>query len=261
MSIRKFGTIQMKTLSTMAATLVLVCVCSTVQGGAMISNGDFGTSGAPPTVFADWETDTSFSFVSPTDMGGIALFVESLDGVQLSQLFDLPANALRLSFEYQLMTSGVYDGTSVRDSFQATLFNNTFDVLFPSDPSDPVSFPAFFSVDNDGAEFFDSNTPSVPFVSVVSIGGDWRKVTLDLSSLPATTGLTIDFLLSGNPDGIETSVKLDNVVLTVASINPAPVPEPSSAVCYLTLLAIGMNLRRGRRLPTVWKTSSQPLAA
>jgi hypothetical protein len=201
----------------------------------VIQNGEF-TSG-----LAHWTTVSGFD--APTDGGEVALFSESSFGVQLEQAFVLPTNALKLSFEYHLKASGSPVVGAVPDNFQATLFTSS-GTLFPSDPSDPVSFPAFYSVDNSGPspEAFDSL-----FVSVETLLNGNRKVTVDLASALATFGnqsLIIDFLLSGNPDGFTTNVTLDNVVITLQNVSA--VPEPGSALAWFALIGTVSLVRRRR---------------
>jgi hypothetical protein len=98
-------------------------------------------------------------------------------------------------------------------------------------PSNTPLFTSFYSVDNDGAtEFFDPL-----FVTSSDIGGGFKRITLDLSSLTAQN-LSIDFLLNGSDDGFFTQVSLDNVMA---------VPEPISILVWA---AWGGILYVGRRM-------------
>ena len=184
-------------------------------------NGDFSVAGTPPNPFADWTT--SFGD-APTNGGGFAVFAESGTSslIQLEQAFTLPNGALTLSFEFSLTSVAAGSGGGPPDSFQATLYDASFNP-FPT-PTDPL-LPGFFSMDNTGQAFFNSS-----FVSVAALSGGWERVTLDLSTL-APQDVDIEFILNENPDGQTSTALLDNVVLTAAGA----VPEPRS----LLLLATG----------------------
>ena len=120
---------------------------------------------------------------------------------------------------------------SVPDSFQATLFDNS---AIPVElfPSNAPLFTAFYSIDNDGiTELFDTN-----FVTSLDIGGGFRRITLDVSSLGPQT-LVLDFLLNGNGDGLDTHVLLDNVAIS----NVGVVPEPASILVWTVLSGIAFR--------------------
>ncbi len=215
----------------MALTVTLWCTC--VQS-AVIQNGDFSVAGLIDP-FAEWTTDDLF-FDRPTDGGGFALFADrgATGSSQLAQAFGFSNTGLSLSFEYKI--SRIFGGSTggPSDSFQATLFDSLSTELFPSNA--PL-FTSFYSVDNDGAtEFFDPL-----FVTSTDIGGGFKRITLDLSSLTAQY-LSIDFLLNGSDDGFFTQVSLDNVVL-----NQMAVPEPISMLVWA---AWGGTFYVGRRMLT-----------
>ena len=212
----------MKTFSitSMALTVTLWCTC--VQS-AVIQNGDFSVTGITPDPFALWTTNDSL-FDHPADGGGFALFADrgAVGSSQMAQAFGFSNAGLSLSFELKIsrVIGGTIGGPS--DSFQATLFDSLSTELFPSNA--PL-FTAFYGIDNDGvAEFFDPH-----FVTSTDLGGGFKRITLDLSSL-APQNLAIDFLLNGSDDGLFTSVALDNVVL-----NQASVPEPGGMLLWLLL--------------------------
>lgn len=180
---------------------------------AGVINGGYSSAGISPDPFSDWTTDTSL-FDRPTDGGGFAQFdsIESSDlnlsipSIHLAQPFSLDSGSLRLSFELNIsaVISARALDVSVPDSFQATLFDNS---AIPVElfPSNAPLFTAFYSIDNDGiTELFDTN-----FVTSLDIGGGFRRITLDVSSLSPQT-LVLDFLLNGNGDGLDTHVLLDN---------------------------------------------------
>ena len=85
----------------------------------------------------------------------------------MEQLFSLPADALSLSFDYLITTSGTPNGSPPND-FQSSLL----DVVFtPILPGDPLLGPAYYSIDNLGNETFDAS-----FVTVSNSGRDLRAV-------------------------------------------------------------------------------------
>lgn len=160
-----------------AIVLSLLAILAAPVGngyGASLLNGDFSLAGTPPDPFANWTT--SFGD-APTNGGGFAVFAESGNSslIQLEQAFTLPNGARTLSFEFSL--TSVAGGTSggPPDSFQATLYDKNFNP-FPTSTAPP--FPAFFSQDNTGQQFFKSN-----FVSITALSGGRQRVTLDLSTL------------------------------------------------------------------------------
>ncbi len=118
----------------------------------------------------------------------------------------------------------------IAHSFQATLFDTAFNpVLFAGDP---LLFPAFFSVDNDGTEFFNSAT-----VSIEDVGGGTRRVTLDVSEL-APQVLMLEFLALGSDDGLQITIRVDNVELPTSS-RPGIVPEPASLLIVQLFALVG----------------------
>jgi len=224
------------------AMLVFLLLAADLNAGVM--NGGFTSPGVSPDPFSDWTTDTSL-FDRPADGGGFAQFdsIEdsdpnlSIPSIQLAQSFSLDSGSLRLSFELNISavtSTGTLVGP-VRDSFQATLFDSS---AIPVElfPSNPPLFTAFYSIDNDGLiELFDSN-----FVTSLDIGGGFRRITLDVSSLSPQT-LVLDFLLNGNGDGFNTRVLLDNVAIS----NVGAVPEPAGILVWTVILGIAFCVRRG----------------
>jgi hypothetical protein len=211
--------------------LILGATVETAPGSSVLSNGDFSLPGVSPDPFAAW---TTFFGAYPTDGGGFALFSESTDFAQteLEQTFFLPAGSTQLSFEFLLSTEGQGAANVPPDSFQATLYDPSFDP-FPT-PADPL-FPAFFSVDATGQQFYDSS-----FVTVAALGNGWTRVTLDITSLPSQDVL-LEFLLNGGDDGRTTTASLDNVAVTSA------VPEPRHALPFLATGLGWLAMRRPRR--------------
>ena len=223
------------------AMLVFLFLAADLTAGVM--NGNFTSAGVSPNPFSDWTTDTSL-FDRPTDGGGFAQFdsIEPSDpnllisSIHLAQSFSLDSGSQRLSFELNIssVTSASMFVGPVRDSFQAIIFDNS---AIPVElfPSNPPLFTAFYSIDNDGStELFDSN-----FVTSLDIGGGVRRITLDVSSLSPQT-LVLDFLLSGNGDGLDTRVQLDNVAIS----NVAVVPEPANILVWTVTSGIAFCVRK-----------------
>lgn len=227
-------------IKTIYVMLLFLFLAADLNAGVM--NGGFASAGISPNPFADWTTDTSL-FDRPTG-GGFAQFdsIESSDlnlsipNIHLAQSFSLGSGSLRLSFELNIsaVISARALDVSVPDSFQATLFDNSANPveLFPSNA--PL-FTAFYSIDNDGiTELYDTN-----FVTSLDIGGGFRRITLDVSSLSPQT-LVLDFLLNGNGDGLDSRVQLDNVAIS----NVGVVPEPASIVVWTVISGIAFRSRR-----------------
>lgn len=222
---------------------LLLLLFATADLNAGILNGSFSNPGVSPDPFSYWATNTSL-FDRPTDGGGFAQFdtIEPSDpnllipSIHLAQSFSLDSGSRKLSFELNIsaVTSATNLVGPVRDSFQATLFDNSV-VPVELFPSNPPLFTAFYSIDNDGfTELFDSN-----FVTSLDIGGGFKRITLDVSSLSPQT-LVLDFLLNGNGDGLDTRVLLDNVVIS----NIGAVPEPTSILVWSAISGIAFCVRR-----------------
>ncbi len=229
----------MKRYLTHAIVIFVFAIVTSNATASVIQNGDFANG------LSQWPTESGFD--SPVDGGGFAQFTESNNGQQISQAFVVPQGVLSLSFEYLMRTTGGSVVGAVPDSFQATLFTSAGDTLFPSDPNQPSLFPAFFSVDSFGAapESFDNN-----FVTVQTTLSGNRRVTLDLQSIRNTfknQKLTIDFLLNSNPDGINTTVLLDKVVVRELDISAIPEPTAWGVWCLLGLSAARVRRRTAMR--------------
>lgn len=203
----------------------------------VIANGDFSQPGSDEDPFAEWTTGaTPFTdFARPVDGGGFAEF--QITGffdtpVQLEHPFFLPSNVVRLTFEVQLSSvdGGVEFPFASNDSFQATLFDTA---ETPQASIGPL-FPAFYSLDASGFEDTSSK------VSVADLAGDVKRVSLDVTSLPAQN-YVLSFALFGDDDGLTSTAELDNV--------RAVVPEPTSIALW-ALFGIGACVavvaRRGR---------------
>lgn len=213
-----------------------------IASAEVIANGDFavpetnlGLSGP----FKEWSTDTDSGFAAPVDGGGFASF--SVTGfsdplVHLEQTFLLPSDATTLSFEFQLAseTGGFLDPVfAANDSFQASLFDSLSNPLF----SIGLFFDAFYTFDAKGFEDTGSG------VSVENLASGWKRVTLDVSSL-APQDYTIDFLLLGDDDELQTAVMLDNVGVGQGA---QVIPEPASVVHWTIFGTVAFALSQRRR--------------
>lgn len=208
----------------------------------VIANGDFSTLETDPGVpgpFEEWSTNTDSGFIAPVDGGGFASF--SVTGfsdplVHLKQTFSLPSDMTTLSFEFQFTSAsgGFLDlDFGANDSFQASLFDSLGDPLFSIDPY----LDAFYAFDASGFEDTASG------VSVENLAGGWKRVTLDVASL-APQDYTVDFLLLGDDDALQTTVALGNVVVGQAS---QVIPEPTSVALWTIVATVAFPLSRRRR--------------
>jgi hypothetical protein len=202
-----------------------------------LTNGDFSTPGTPPDPFAAWTTTFG---AAPTNGGGFALFSEStsFSQTELEQTFHIAPGTGQLSFEFLLSTSLSGVPGVPPDSFQATLYDAALNP-FPT-PVNPA-LPAYFSIDATGQQFLNSS-----FVSITTLITGWKRVTLNVSSLPPQDA-TLEFILNGSNDRRTTTVSLDNVTVTTS----AAVPEPNH-VPPLLVTALGWLAIRGSRRGVTW---------
>ncbi len=229
---------------------ILVAVCAQLAVGApfaragFIQNGNFSDPLAPA-----WTTEFG---AAPTVSGGVVTFAESstFAQVQLQQVFTLPTDATSISFEYLLTSTGGEPNVGdPPDSFQATLWNSDFSGSYaPTDPNDPLDFPAFFSVDRTGQQFTGPYSPSP--VSTMTLADGWTLVTLDVTGdLAQQNDPVLEFILNGGDDGYTTTAYLRNVQGNEAAA--APTPEPASLLLFAgagsCLLVRGLFQRAVRR--------------
>ncbi|HYV40035.1 MAG TPA: hypothetical protein VE988_30395 [Gemmataceae bacterium] len=235
-------------------TVILFAACVYLGAGtataqaSMIQNGNFSTPGSPPAPFAVWTTTLGDP---PTNGGGFAVFTEGPNLVELEQAFLMSANPLTISFEFKLSREAGGSTGGAPDSFQATLWDAAINNPFAATGS--AQFPAFFSVDNTGQEFYDSS-----LVSVTALAGGWQRVTLNVSSLPSQSRI-LEFDLNGFNDGQTTTAFLDNV--DGASSDAAIVPEPGALLLGLSsgpclLLALRFRRRTSPKRPLRPESSS-----
>jgi hypothetical protein len=204
-------------------------------------NGDFSdTSGTP---FANWQTESSPFIEAPSAGSGNATFV--VDGffdnfVQIEQIFTLPNNASKLSFDFKLssVTGGFLDpafGAPPYDGFQASLL-------------DPISLTPLLSFNPFDDRFFGVDVTGNVTASGVSVapnvGNGFTGVTADVSTVQGRQAL-LDFRLLGEDDGLITTVHLDNVGLEQKG--SSVVPEPISILCWLPACLPLLCRRRSQR--------------
>jgi hypothetical protein len=200
------------------AFCVVVVLCTALPGFSGITNGDFSTLD-----LSGWTVE----FGTVTDGGGYALFEEDLSDLSstLSQQFTIPALALELSFDLWMSAEagGDYDPFSWPDAFTASLLDPvTFDPLI-SNPG----VTEFYYLDNTGYE-----------ETVGTVSGS--TVSLDVSNW-AGYDVLLSFDLWGGLDGMQTTVSLDNVNVSV-------IPAPGALL--LAFIGTGLVgwLRRSRRI-------------
>jgi hypothetical protein len=182
----------------------------------IIENGDFSRFDHATGLPTGWDHfDDGGTLIPPEYLvDGVERYMRFFERSQLEQGFDLPAEARLLSFEYRMDQEGLGTG-SLRDSFQATLYDPAFNPLLGA----PFGF---FSVDFKDT-YFDPN-----YVSLQQLTSGWYKVTLDVASLPPMDGVLLEFLVNGFDDGQTTTVYLDNVSLSA-------VPEPAAPAIFVAV--------------------------
>jgi len=176
-------------------TVLILMPQSLVLADVSVENGDFSAG------LSGWSVDPFGGNV--VDGGGYALFVEDPDLMltSLSQEFTIPPLALELSFDVEMSAEGTYDPFAWPDAFTASLLDpGTFDPLI----SNPF-VTDFYYIDNTGY-----------VETVAKVYGN--TVKFDVSSL-AGQNVFLAFDLLGSDDGMFTSVRLDNVDVSVI---PAP---------------------------------------
>jgi len=173
---------------------VILFVCMPPTLYASLSNGDF----------SDGLNGWTVEYGTVTDGGAYALFEEDAFSLSstLSQEFTIPALALELSFDVVLSAEagGDYDPFSWPDAFTASLLDAlTLDPLVAN-----PGVTEFYYLDNTGYE-----------ETVGTVSGS--TVSLDVSSW-AGYDVLLSFDLWGGPDGMLTSVDLDNVSVSVTRL-------------------------------------------
>ena len=198
--------------------IALLCLCLTTLAGPTLQNGDFSSG------LDFWNPE----YGTVTDGGGFALFQEHATSLSstLSQEFTIPALALELSFDVVMSLAGNYDTAEWADAFTACLYDNS--TGFPLDNNPGVD--DFFYIEHTGL-----------FETVGSFDG--TTVTLDVSAFRDMDAYLVFDLWANLYDGMETSVSLDNVNISV-------IPAPGALL--LGLIGAGMvGLMRKSRVGKV----------
>ena len=156
--------------------------------------------------------ETGFAFFSGENYNGNS---------SLWQEFILPDDALSLSFELKPVSAG----EPGCDIFTASLLPGNSNFYFWS---------------NEGGGTGTQRTDA----EVIDLGGDWRRITLNVSSLHGQ-GVHLAFNLSSDDDDVPTWVSLDNIVV---SCSLSVVPAPGALFLALTGASIVGWLRRTKIL-------------
>ena len=167
-----------------------------------ITNGDFSAG------LTGWTTN------GPVSAGGG--FAQLLEGdsllTTLQQTFVVPPSPEQITFD--IVALGLEDPQGgVPDAFEVSLLDADGNSLVPTFRPEATSF---FNANPGG---------DVHFASGVSFDG--RRVTLDISGLPAGTQATLIFDLVGNPPGATSVAAIDDVaispdVIRVETFSPSP---------------------------------------
>ena len=182
--------------------VVSLFAMSVASAAPTLQNGDFSAG------LTGWTVE----YGTVTDGGGYAKFQEDAVSLSstLSQTFNLPVGSQTLSFDVVMdsQPGGDYDPFAWPDEFTASLYDN------PTDLNPLISYSNvdwFYNLDNTG------NLTKVPSVSVTG-----NAVTLDIHTW-AGQDVFLSFDLWGGTDGFNTTVNLDNVVVS-GSVVPIPAP-------------------------------------
>jgi hypothetical protein len=185
-----------------AAVSISLFLAGPLKAGPTLTNGDFNSSD-----LSVWSPDGNVVYDDVKE-NVILGETDAIGGKSsLSQGFDLPDNALTLSFEMSFYTPFVPPNC---DEFTASLSGHVF-----------------YSRDSSGYVYHNE-------VTVEDIGDGWQRIILDVSSLVDPSVLLEFALLSGDTD-VPSLVTLDNVVVDT-SLNVIPAPGA------LLLAAMGAGL-------------------
>ena len=184
-----------------------------VLASSPIVNGDFSNA------LIGWNTDVQGSRAGETpgkveSAGGIARLAENGSFlVSLQQTFTIPDAPVSISFDIDVNLDDPAGG--VPDAFEVSLLDAANNSVIPTFKTNTTSF---FNVNPD-----DQNS----LASGVTFDGS--RVTLDITSVPADTEVTLFFDLIGNPPGNGSVVVIDNV-----DISPGSIATDSFTVVPLT---------------------------
>ena len=183
-------------VSTLASVLIAFGVSAAF---GIPTNGNFASG------LVSWDVE----YGRVNDGGGFALFTE--DNIELSstlsQVFTLEADSDILSFDLTMSSQAGGNSHSPRwaDAFTASLLDPVTLNPLASNPG----YTDFYYLDNTGI-----------LETVGNVSGN--TVSLDVSAW-ANQNVLLSFDLFGSDDGMETSVTLDNVIVS-SSVPVVPVP-------------------------------------
>jgi hypothetical protein len=203
-----------------------ICLVATASSaGAAVTNGDFedGLNGWTTTP-GGWTT------IEPPPGGNHLAITDS--GGQLSQIFNIPAGAQRLEFDFKFFNNGMNPNEPLSDSVSFALEDpSTGDSLVP-----PIAgleiIPIFFNHTASG--FISFNPASVTYTPAGP--NDPDRISLDISHLSAGQNADIVFRHLNFNDGLSSFLVLDNVVVTV--------PEPGTGLMVMAGVFVFARRRR-----------------
>ena len=195
-----------------------------------ILNGDFSSGLTGNDWIADQNYGDSTSLVTITNehtelvTGGIDNFIFI---VSLWQWFEIPDNAVSLSFDVSFETGidedGNADGNSFPDWLEVSYLDDE-DFFLDFNPYDRF----FLAVDAVG--FYDDTFFDPPTGNIDDLGSSWYRYTIAINDLAGRTG-TLFFDLIDEDDGWYSTAMVDNVVINTASV---PAPEPATMLLLVT---------------------------
>lgn len=191
-------------------------------------NGDFSSG------LAGWTSQ-----VVTVDSGVATMGEDLIDFAFLEQEFTIPELGLSLSFDYR-----PHFETDGQESFSASLLDPvSYAPLIPTDadPFDPSETYYFMHDWDDG--FVDEVLTDPLYVTQTDLGGDWTRVTLDLTSLG---GLETEALLAFDfvPGFFDFSLD-GEIDIAMVDLDVVPVP-PAVVLGLLGLGVAGVKIARKR---------------
>jgi RHS repeat-associated protein len=165
----------------------------------VITNGRFSQGLTGWTSQIEGQVD-SLSAGAITVTGGRARFQEGESFLtSLQQTVEIPADAESLTLDLTQLALET-SGTGIPDAFEVSLLDSNFQSLVPIHQANATSF---FNVNPGGIT---SAAPGVTF--------DGRLLTLEISEIAGANNATLFLDLVGNSPGAESSVVVDDVIIT-----------------------------------------------